>query len=215
MKAGKDRIAERARGRPSDIEAGVLQTQLLDSAERLFAEHGYAATSVRRIAEDAGVNPSLVHYYYGSKRELLFAVLDRVLLPMAEAIAEMRDSGNASVDRIVSLVIGMAADHPALPSLIAREVLLSGGETREVFAREYAPRLGGALPGLLAREQAEGRLDPDFAPGSAALMLLSLCLFPFIARSLSEPHMGVKYDRTGIDDYIRQLRLLIGKGMKP
>lgn len=206
---------ERPRGRPSDIESGVLQSRLLDAAEFLFAERGFAATPVRMIAREAGVNPSLVHYYFGSKRKLLFAVMDRVLLPMAEALAKMQRSGSAPVDDIVALMTGMAVQHPALPKLIAREVLLASGETHARFARDYAPRLGGALPGLLAREQAAGRLAPGIQPGAAALMLLSLCFFPFIARSVSEPHMGVAYDARGIKAYAEQLRLLIAGGMKP
>ncbi|NND44391.1 MAG: TetR/AcrR family transcriptional regulator [Xanthomonadales bacterium] len=207
--------ADRGRGRPSDIEAGVLQDRLLDAAEQLFAERGFAATPVRRIAEAAGVNPALLHYYFGTKRDLLFAVMDRVLGPMAEAIATMQASGAAPVDDIVRLMTGMAAEHPALPKLVAREVLLSSGETREIFIRDYAPRLGGALPGLLAREQQAGRLSKDIAPGAAALMLLSLCFFPFIARSVSEPHMGVRYDADGIRDYAGQLQKVIAGGMKP
>lgn len=206
---------DRGRGRPSDIDAGVLQDRLLDTAEHLFAEQGFAGTSVRSIAEGAGVNPSLVHYYFGNKRDLLFAVMDRVLGPMARAIAEMQQSGQAPVDEIVRLMTGMAARHPALPKLVAREVLLSSGETREIFARDYAPKLGGALPGLLAREQKAGRLDREFEPGAAALMLLSLCFFPFIARSVSEPHMGVRYDADGIRAYAGQLQKLISRGMKP
>lgn len=209
------RDSERTRGRPSDIEAGVLQSRLLDAAERLFAERGFAATPVRMVAEEAGVNPALVHYYFGSKRELLFAVMDRVLLPMAEALGAMQQSGKAPVEKIVELMTAMAARHPALPKLIAREVLLSSGETQDTFARDYAPRLGGALPGLLQREQAQGRLDNRLEPGSAALMLLSLCFFPFIARPLSEPHMGVRYDKAGVAAYSKQLQRLITSGMKP
>lgn len=215
MKQASDqKDGERSRGRPSDIEAGVLQSRLLDAAERLFAERGFAATPVRMIAEEAGVNPALVHYYFGSKRDLLFAVMDRVLLPMAEALGAMQRSGEAPVEKLIEMMTGMAARHPALPKLIAREVLLSSGETHETFARDYAPRLGGALPGLLKREQAQGRLDKRLEPGSAALMLLSLCFFPFIARSVSEPHMGVGYDKSGIAAYSKQLQRLIARGMK-
>jgi len=215
MKRTGEKKRERARGRPSNIGAGVLQDRILDCAERLFSERGFAATPVRRIAKEAGVNPSLVHYYFGSKRDLLFAVMDRVLVPMAEAIAAMQQSGKAPVGEIAALMIGMADRHPSLPKLIAREVMLSSGETQEIFARDYAPKLGGALPGLLAREQAEGRLTADLAPGSAALMLLSLCFFPFISRPLSEPHMGVSYDREGILAFSKQIQRVIAKGMKP
>ncbi len=51
--------------------------KILDAAERLFAENGYLATSLRRIMNEAGVNVAAVHYYFRSKESLLEAVLVR------------------------------------------------------------------------------------------------------------------------------------------
>ena len=50
---------------------------LLDAAERLLVESGYAAVTTRRLAEAAGVNHGLVHYYFGSIENLLARVLER------------------------------------------------------------------------------------------------------------------------------------------
>lgn len=50
---------------------------LLDAAERLLIEVGYAAITTRGVAAEAGVNHGLVHYYFGSMEELLLQVLER------------------------------------------------------------------------------------------------------------------------------------------
>jgi AcrR family transcriptional regulator len=50
---------------------------LLAAAESLLIEVGYAQVTVRRLAERAGVNHGLVHYYFGSMQELLLRVLER------------------------------------------------------------------------------------------------------------------------------------------
>jgi AcrR family transcriptional regulator len=50
---------------------------LLDAAERLLIEAGYAELTTRRVAAEAGVNHGLVHYYFGSMEELLLQVLER------------------------------------------------------------------------------------------------------------------------------------------
>lgn len=50
---------------------------LLDAAESLLVEVGYAGITVRRLAERAGVNHGLVHYYFGSMQELLLKVVER------------------------------------------------------------------------------------------------------------------------------------------
>ena len=52
-------------------------TALLDAAESLLVESGHAAVTVRAVAERAGVNQGLVHYYFGSMDELLLQTLER------------------------------------------------------------------------------------------------------------------------------------------
>jgi AcrR family transcriptional regulator len=207
--------AERSRGRPAGVKSGELHDLLLDIAESLFADQGFAATSVRELADRAGVNPALVHYYFGSKKRLLFAVMDRAVKPLAEGLSSMRQSGDARIEDIAALFFSMAARHPAMPKLMTREVLLSGGETRDVFARDYAPKLGGALPALIAREKQQGRIRKDMDDGAAALMILSLCVFPFVARNLAEPVLGIGFTETGLRDYLKQITALLEGGMKP
>lgn len=50
--------------------------EILDAAARLFASHGFHATSTRRIAAAAGVSEGTVFHYFGSKNELMLAILD-------------------------------------------------------------------------------------------------------------------------------------------
>ena len=209
----KQPVSGRPRGRPSDMKSGELQSRVLDIAEELFAEQGYAATSVRELAARAGVNPALVHYYFGSKRKLLIAVMDRALLPLAEGISAIKTSGSGRVRDLADLLFNMAAEHPAMPRLITREVMLSSGETKELFAKNYAPRLGGALPELFKKEQGEGRVRQNFDAGAATLILLSLCFFPFIARSIAEPILGIDYTEKGRQAYLDQINELLSEGL--
>ncbi len=50
---------------------------LLDATERLLRDHGHAGITTRRLAQEAGVNHGLVHYYFGSNENLLVAALER------------------------------------------------------------------------------------------------------------------------------------------
>src|SRR5581483_10479047 len=56
--------------------------KILDAAERLIAEQGYDATSLRQIIGEAGVNLASIHYHFGSKEELLQAVVERRAAPV-------------------------------------------------------------------------------------------------------------------------------------
>jgi AcrR family transcriptional regulator len=64
-------VAQKTAARVSAEEA------LLDAAERLLVEVGYAGITTRRLAETAGVNHGLVHYYFGSNENLLVRALER------------------------------------------------------------------------------------------------------------------------------------------
>jgi AcrR family transcriptional regulator len=55
----------------------AAEEALLDAAERLLADVGYAGVTTRRLAEEAGVNHGLVHYYFGSNENLLVRALER------------------------------------------------------------------------------------------------------------------------------------------
>ena len=55
----------------------AARTALLDAAERLLIEVGYAGITTRKVAAEAGINHGLVHYYFGSIEELLFQAMER------------------------------------------------------------------------------------------------------------------------------------------
>ena len=55
----------------------ATEDRFLDAAERLLVEVGYAGITARRLAEEAGANHGLIHYYFGSMEELLLGVLER------------------------------------------------------------------------------------------------------------------------------------------
>lgn len=71
------------------------RTQLLDAAERLFAERGFRGTSVRAVTDLAGANLAAVGYHFGSKAELLAAVARRTIEPIIAA-------QSAGLDRLLA-----------------------------------------------------------------------------------------------------------------
>lgn len=90
----------RRRGGQGRGDSGTREA-ILHSARRLFAERGYADSSIRAIAADAGVTPPLVIHFFGSKAQLLIAAVDWPFDPqrvLPQLIAEDRgDVGRALV----------------------------------------------------------------------------------------------------------------------
>ncbi|MGD1906773.1 MAG: TetR family transcriptional regulator [Leptolyngbyaceae cyanobacterium] len=58
--------------------------QILDVAERMIAERGFAGTTLRNVVSQAGVNLAAVHYHFGSKEELFRATVARLARPVVE-----------------------------------------------------------------------------------------------------------------------------------
>lgn len=61
-------------------------TKILDAAEALFAEYGFAETSLRTITAKADVNLAAVNYHFGSKKALIQAVFERFLTPFSQLV---------------------------------------------------------------------------------------------------------------------------------
>ncbi len=89
MAKGRFRERREARAREASIQAAEKLTErttsdpkdrILEVAERLFAEHGLEAVSLRSVTEGAGVNIAAVNYYFGSKAALLQAMTHRFFL---------------------------------------------------------------------------------------------------------------------------------------
>src|SRR6476661_8456099 len=65
--------------------------KILDAAEQLIAEQGYAGTSLRQIIASAGVNLASIHYHFGSKDDLLHELMTRKAGPVNEKRIELLD----------------------------------------------------------------------------------------------------------------------------
>ena len=58
------------------MEFNDKQLQIIETAEKLFADKGFKGTSVRDIAEEAGINVAMISYYFGSKEQLMEAIFE-------------------------------------------------------------------------------------------------------------------------------------------
>jgi AcrR family transcriptional regulator len=104
--------------------------RILDAAEELFAERGYAGTSLRDVATAVGIRIPSLYNHFESKEALYGAVFERDLRPVLSALSDYavpgRDGGEPP-RKLVEAVMRVTAAHPRLPSLIQHETL-TGGE---------------------------------------------------------------------------------------
>ena len=91
---------------------------ILDAARRAFAEQGYQHATIREVAELAGVDPALVHHYFGTKQELFVAAVQLPVNPveqlMAVLAAEPDQVGQRLVETFLSIWDHAAGQSPLL-----------------------------------------------------------------------------------------------------
>ena len=116
--------------------AGASRRAILDAAEELFAQRGYERTSLGEIGRRAGVSAALPAYFFGGKRALYEAVLERLLLereqrlePLAARAAEELDRTGAlrpALELLIDGYIDFLRERTALVRLMGREALGGG-----------------------------------------------------------------------------------------
>lgn len=89
--------------------------RILDAAEQLFAEKGFAETSLRLITSKAGVNLAAVNYHFGSKKALIQAVFSRFLGPFCASLEKELDrrqakpeAQHATLEDLLHLLVSQA-----------------------------------------------------------------------------------------------------------
>ncbi|NQD95302.1 TetR/AcrR family transcriptional regulator, partial [Pseudomonas sp. CrR25] len=155
--------AARTPGRPTG-DSPPQRERLLDVAAAAFAHSGIKATSLRGIAQQAGVTPALVNYYFGNKQRLVDAMIEERFLPLVKGVAaglhEAGDDPRELVGRFVRDMSQMVVAHPWIPPLWVREILCEGGLLREQLASRIAPLVPLLLAQRFAAAQARGALNP-------------------------------------------------------
>jgi AcrR family transcriptional regulator len=130
--------------------SSTTRDDILAAARGRFSQHGYAATTIRQVAADAGVDPALVHYFFGSKAGLFAAVMDLPFTP-ADIIQPVLDAGlDGAGPRLVRRFLEAWDDPAAHDGLVAmmRSAAAhpeSAQALREFFVRELQPRIAGAV----------------------------------------------------------------------
>jgi AcrR family transcriptional regulator len=178
------------------------------------------------IADHAGVNQALLHYYFRNKARLAEAVFQRAARDLFPAVVETLMSDAAlgeKVRRVVDIELSTLLRHPFLPGYILSE-LNHHPERVEQFIEmtvglridEVAPRLFGRLGGQIEAAVDSGEIRP-IAPEQFVINLLSLCIFPFAARPMITAITGMDDDgfRAMIERRKTELPEFFLQGLRP
>lgn len=179
---------------------------LLDVAERLFAEHGVDAVSVRAINAAAGFGPAAVNYHFGTKRDLLAAVVNRRFAPVvADQVArlEMVEGGpRPTTEQLVEVIarafFDLLAAAPVAGARWMRVVTeLVHANDRLVTRRGRRDRFEERL--MVQLQRRHPTLDATFLEPRWRLAILSLMAMLGASGDEFTPEMLVQFTARGFD----------------
>lgn len=174
-------------------ELPETQIALLDAAEALFARQGFAATTIKAIGAEAGVNPALLYYYFPDKGKLYHAVLERRLGGFARRMATDLPDGLPpleAIERILRGYAGVMQGAPQLPRLLARELADHEAEHALPLIREIAAGLFRRICDLIRTAQKSGAIRADLDPRFTAISLVSQMAWFFVAKPAVSRMLG-------------------------
>ncbi|WP_381553291.1 TetR family transcriptional regulator [Streptomyces eurythermus] len=110
----------RRRGRPPRTESAGTRDRILAAAREEFSARGYEKTSVRGIAKAAGVDPALVHHYFGTKEQVFEAAIEVAFAPALDAPDAVAEGPADGVgERLTRFVLGIWEDPATRAPLLA------------------------------------------------------------------------------------------------
>jgi AcrR family transcriptional regulator len=164
-----------ARRGPRPAGADTRQ-EILDAARASFAENGYDRTTIRGVAGEAGVDPALIHHYFGTKEDLFTASVS-IPFPIAQALPDAIGGDPATAGERVARLFFTIWEDPA-----ARVALI--GQLRHSLATGEPPAIAGfisqAVLGRVA-ERMEGG-DRELRAELAASHLVGVALLRYVVR---------------------------------
>mgnify|MGYP003643736455 CR=1 FL=1 len=168
----------KTREKPTSVEADTATRQrILLEAARLFRHHGYAATTLREVADASNIKAGSIYYHFESKEQILGEVLDKGIQVVSDAVHERVEalSETASArDRLSAAIEGHLwgllhhGDFTSANIRIYGQVPTAAKTRHRLVRRAYADYWDGLLEDALAR----GELRPDANPTVIRLFVI-------------------------------------------
>jgi AcrR family transcriptional regulator len=140
-----------------------VRGRIFESALRLFSNRGYAATSLREIAEDAQASKPMIYYYFGSKETLYASIVQEILEEMEAAIRAGLPKNAGPAERLVEFCaayVDYFLHKEEVIALVLREVF-GLGDAMARFSETLGEHVRRPLDEILEAGMADGSFSSD------------------------------------------------------
>ena len=163
----------------------TTESQILDAAEKVFQAKGMDGARMQEIADKAGINKAMLHYYYRSKQLLFEAVFKMAFSMLAPQLNKVLNDESSIFDKIRKFTdnyISFVIKHPYLPNFIIQELNRNPEFVQKLSLEKHFPNIE-----KFKKQVEENVADGTIRPISAQQLfinIMALNIFPFIGAPL-------------------------------
>jgi AcrR family transcriptional regulator len=169
-----------------------------------------AGARMQDIADEAGINKALLHYYFKSKEklfEMIFKEASSAFFPKLTGIIESDQSLSEKIEHFCSAYIDMLLQNPFLPLFILNEAAKQPEHFRKKFWKNREQVFENFVTQLAADMQKKKIKSVN--PAHLFMNMISMCIFPFIAKPMWMMSTGMS--ETGFNAFILERKKIIPK----
>ncbi|MCD6569319.1 MAG: TetR family transcriptional regulator [Deltaproteobacteria bacterium] len=176
----------------SERNRGIEPTKnrIMDAAQMLFAKKGFDATRVQEIADIAEVNKAMIYYYFKDKDALLYAVVERIIKGIKDAIPRYLEEEDNTIDGLETFLdfyIEYLAQNSSFVRLMAWEIL--SGKHIQSLAMDYFMPMFFLMREKIAKGVDSGQIRP-VSPEHTIFSIVGMNVFYTIALPLIQILLG-------------------------
>ena len=159
----------------------TTEAAILNAAKSIFQRKGMDGARMQEIANEAGINKALLHYYYRSKQLLFEAVFKnafKLLAPQLNKVLNSDDSLNDKIKNFTKNYISFTIKHPYLPNFIINELNRNPEFVQKLTSEKHFPTITKFKQQVT--ENVENGIIKPIKAEQLLIHILALNIFPFI-----------------------------------
>jgi len=181
------------------VKSSNTESKILEAARKVFIKKGLAGARMQEIADEAGINKALLHYYFRSKEKLFDKIFEGVFHTIAAGIG--KDLGSdltvfEKLERLIGLYVDVISANPYMPVFIINEMNQNPQRMQHLLEQGVFPSMLSFFVQLM-QEMNIGKIRP-IHPSHLILNIIGMIVLPFAVKPMIAPvlkeNMGIDYD---------------------
>jgi len=191
-----------------EIKKDSTEDKILEAAKTVFLAKGMDGARMQEIADEAGINKALLHYYFRSKERLFEAIFSHIVKSAFPEISRIIASDEpivSKIDQVIDAYLGLLLKHPFIPGFIMKELSRDpSGLFKMITKFGFNP--------LVVLNQVQKAMDngeiKKMDPRHLIVNIISMCVFPFAARPILN-HIIFKGDTNALESFYNERATVI------